>query len=130
MDSNGGPMKLLAAMLLIAAPCMAQDLVAIADRIDKVEAVTKVALLPTCTVYVSQHKASWRFCYDGKVLQVLPFFSGGETTSQKKIVECPTLAEAKTQIKTLNLKLTAKQTAALAELVEVPIEKEVIKIIR
>ena len=126
MDSNGGTMtKLLAAVLLIAAPCMAQDLVAIADRIDKVTAVTKVALLPTCTVYVSQHKPSWRFCHDGKVLQVLPFFSDGETTSQKKIVECPTLAEARTQIKVLGLKLTKEQVEALAELAELPITKEV-----
>ena len=115
--------KLLAAtILLTTAHCMAQDVVAIADRIDKVQAVTKVTLLPTCTVYVSQHKAAWRFCHDGKVLQVMPFFSGGVTTSQKKIVECPTLDDARTQIKLLGLKLTKEQATELAELKEVPTE--------
>ena len=119
-------MKIISAILLLALPCMAQDVVKVEDRIASVVEVTKTATSIVCTVNVSQHKPSWRFCHDGKVLQVAPFFSNGETTSKKKIVECPTLAEALAKIKTLNLKVTKEQTEQLAELKPVPLVKEVI----
>jgi hypothetical protein len=59
------------------------------------------------------------------VLQVIPFFSDGETTSKKKIVECPTLAEATAKIKALGLKVTEKQAEQLAALKPIPLVKEV-----
>jgi len=96
------------------------DFVTATDRIESVVEVTKTAISAVCTVNVSQHKPSWRFCHDGKVLQVLPFFSNGETTSMKKIVECPTLTEATAKIKALGLKTTEKQTEQLAELEPIP----------
>jgi len=96
------------------------DIVSADDRISKVETVTKTSITPVCTIFVSQHKKSWRFCHDSSVLQVVPFWSDGETTTQKIIVECPTLAEAIAKIEALELKVSKEQEERISELVAVP----------
>jgi hypothetical protein len=111
-----------ATTILMAASCYAyaQDVVSVDNRIAEVETVTKTRTTLVCEVKVSQHKYSWRFCHDGKVLQVLPFWSAGETTTKKQMVECPTLESALEKIEELGLIVTKDQAEELAELQPVP----------
>lgn len=81
-------------------------------------------------VKVSQEKGSWRLCYSGTKLAVIPFFAQGQTWTPHSLVECRTLEEVKKQISALGLELTESQQEALEELDEVPATQEEAEAIR
>lgn len=59
----------------------------------------------TVAVYESQTKPCWRYCHDENSVTVAPFFSGGTTGTQYKLVQTRTLAESLADIARRRLKV-------------------------
>jgi len=122
MDSH---YQLIAVFLLGCTIANGQDaVVPLADRITATKPEPAQREMKSVMVRISQRKPSWRVCYSGDKLKVIPFFGSGETWTQFDVIECPTLVEAKEQVAVLHLKLTVEQEAAIDELTPIPAIKE------